>query len=307
MISPQHKPKDILRQGLEELRLLGVPVPGANPVLLSELFGVRPDIREKIEKPNRPNGKAFSVPAELRECEPRFFVPLKVLLDWQRSHRSEITRKLVSQAYFEKEDWGRFLVAVPELQAYRALFQHFPVSQIRVRCTQENGTQSYELSVKAKFDPELPEYKIDVPVPFSAERFLALAAFADAGVVQKMRFVIPGQVYASGNAIGSKDLEVSAEADVLLTAGNPPQRLRRSAPRFALVEVDVKDPKWLGPLRNGEHSFSFLKPEMDLHLRGDELRAPLRMATLAKNGFGREAEDVVRRLNDEYKCLPSSP
>lgn len=293
----------IVEAAYDEFGGLFIPRNGHEPVPLKRLFGRKRDQRSRDRKEVAEALEAHHErlkEGDMLECEPRFFVPLKALLP--ELHKPGVVRLLVTQAYFLRRNISRLCHALPELAEHEELLTTIPVNQIRVRCTHDpKGATEFELSVKCKIDPNKPEVKIDIPVKLTADTFLVLAAFSDGGAMQKLRYAIPGHLLVpqeKGDA--KKKVPMVAEADVILRTGMPLERVRRRFVRFALVEPDVKDVSLLSALRNGQHTFPFLLPEMDLHLRGDALRRLFRMKTLARYGFSDEADQAVGELSKQY-------
>jgi hypothetical protein len=173
--------------------------------------------------------------------------------------------------------------------------------QARLReITSSTGT-TYCLELKgAKSGPpgEAIE-RLEVPLHLTKDLYDALAAFADDGVLEKTRYLLPGEIV---DKAGVKH-PVVAQIDVIhLACKKETGSKDQYAGSFATIDIELSDKTLLKRLRNGHHTFTFLQNgAVDLALQDLELAQSVSNSRLGRKGFDDKSRHAIDKLLKQAK------
>lgn len=132
------------------------------------------------------------------------------------------------------------------------------------------------------------EYEREIP----QEVYELLLPLCQGFTIKKTRYHLPGYIY-----LGKSKIPVQAEIDHLTDWSDD----------FYTVDIEVTKDSHVTALRNGDHSFDFIKKgAVDLTKQTMTLRKALSMKFLARNGFGKLTKRAVNKLSKTARSLKLS-
>lgn len=230
--------------------------------------------------------------SESTEIEVKFFAPEHVVKSIIRTTPSI----KLEQHYFPKN-------VVQQLKdefALHALVDDssaFTVARIR-RTEPSSGNTEYQVEFKGPKDGICRrEFGIDI----SKDVYRSLIKLATAGSVEKRRFHVNGHIEYQG-----RRFQTVAEVDVIRKAGRPasPVPVLLGTIDIEISSADAtKALAVVTALRQGRHSFDFLRECVELMSDERDLGRALTTRRLAKHGFDAERRAAVAELKSAAKDL----
>lgn len=219
------------------------------------------------------------------ERELKYFVLSSVLK--QLADLKKAPRKSLDQSYFADECMEA---------AYRIAFR--PKKEIpklatgRLRRASNGGSAKYFVTFKGPYLSEFSRDEFEKEIPKSLYELLMPLCVGH--TVKKVRYLVDGYLL-----IKSKKIKVTAEIDHLVEWSDG----------FVTVDIEVDKDSYIEALRQGHHTFDFLKlGAIDLTKEKFVVRRALSMKFLARNGYTASTRKIVSNLSKKsLKALISTP
>lgn len=286
-----------------------------NPVTLSRLYMTPDSIHLSRHSAHRGDSLNVSGPAIDRpavkkelEIEAKFFMPRA--LAQKLTSGLEFTQ--IEQSYFKRDQVRPLLEQF--LIGRRSPSNHGEVALGGTTDRNELASLSIARIRRVRHPEQGPRYFIEfkgskegeegarisrreVSREISAKQYEALKAEASAGTLRKRRYSISGTITVNGRTIPAE-----AQIDCLQAAG---KELHKVSPTFDTVDIELLDPSHIHALREGHHSFEFLKNCIELSSHNKHLAKPLTTRRVAKWGLYREALKAIEQLEAQAHRLTS--
>ncbi len=211
---------------------------------------------------------------------------LKAQIDLNKLEYDEI-----SQHYYSTQKIHQQLI--PQLQAMNASDVHLlpkDCSNGRIRSSKSNNLTSYTLTVKApRADPFS---RLEVEINITESLYNTLLSFVDMGSLSKQRYYLPGALVDKFG--GTTPL--TAEIDIYCEIAGKSFDLEDSL-AFAVVEIEASSLEQLQQIREGQHSFAFLRDAVEVLSLPQDCQKYFKNMYLALHGLDRAAiESIMLKL-----------
>jgi hypothetical protein len=216
------------------------------------------------------------------EIELRFFITAALA----RKITQDTQHATIEQHYFKR---STFKHLVDDLRLADVVEDVQLLTTARIRKTVGSSTY-YQLELKGP-KVRLPGRAVqrpEVSLRISHATFDYLLDLADGGTIIKHRHDIPGHIYFNRSV-----LSVVAQVDRYLMAGRPPRNLPL---RFDTIDIEVPSQRYVPPLRQGKHSFGFLKKCLEIADLDQPLQDALSNRCLARDGFTKHLRKTLQAL-----------
>lgn len=250
-----------------------------------------------LPRPEKEGGQPATLPTRFLEREVKFFMPIDELRQWLQFDQLETLE--LRQRYFPASLLSNAEAIVRTRYGLELPEKISPV-QARLRETIGVSGTSYCLELKgAKYGPPGKAIeRMEIPLPLTKEAFEVLSAFATDGTIIKTRYQVPGTIEDRHGL----QIPVIAQIDVIALAHKAENSKDRYVGSFATVDIELPDKSLLKRLRNGHHSFEFLRHgAVDLALQDDEVVHAVSNNRLGRKGFDDKARHAIDRLKRQYQ------
>ena len=217
---------------------------------------------------------------------------------------TNLPRIIIAQSYFHKDQ-------IPSVVALASTFVKIPWSPRKIdsitnaRIRHQRGPDaedSYILEIKTPRGKGSSIERDELPIPLSGETFERLAEIVPPRHLRKYRFLLDGSVTCARDI----DHSITAHIDLIIDAGphlTPGLPKRIPSPlqilderEFLTVDVELPCRTLVKPLRQGRHSFTFLRGATELSAQPEEHRKSLSTRRLASRGLDRKARSAARAM-----------
>ena len=223
-----------------------------------------------------------------REVEVRYFVPESLVPGLTRG----LEYVSIRQHYFPSK---ALRSVIEQFKIAEHVRDHQEFSSGRIRRTKDkSGSCVYELEFKGPKEDAHGALisRREFGVRISKELFEDLLPEATAGALKKRRYEIAGKIVQAGTLV-----KAYGHLDVLRRAGNDLEKLPRP---FCTIDIELRSPTLIRPLRAGNHSFKFLRECLEINGLDNDLRETLSNRAIARSGL---AGHVVEQVQEEAEDL----
>lgn len=239
--------------------------------------------------PEPPKTVSAHSDSEIFECELKYLACVERLSESVDFDRLQSRR--LAQYYFSPKLMPLMTVLLGDLSGGKQFPSGFKPAQARIRHSREGNQESFELCCKGPYLDRERLQRIELSVDISRELFHELEFLADHGMIEKMRYLVPGYLKH-----GRSDIALNAEIDVLLRAGKRQKPFRCGNKCVAFIEVELPAFSAVDSLRRGQHTFAFLKSAVEVNAQSAKLQRLISNRRLARKWPCFDAQKIIANL-----------
>lgn len=239
-----------------------------------------------------------AAPKQQQEHEIVLLSPLTLFL--QKYDTLSLPRVDITQVYFKQRVVHELAALV--LDRIDDPAEHRPEDFKRARVREICGPQSafYRLEVKGpkSLTPAGVFSRIELGVTIDAEEFAELLLLPSKGFTMKSRYAVPFEIHTDRNAV-----RAVANPDLIRATGEvrdgvlQPRNGIISLPPFVLTDIEFTDLRHAQAFRSGRHTFALAhQGAIEVASLPQATQKALSASRMAKNGFDRGVESIIRKL-----------